>query len=94
MGGYVYMMASKRHGTIYVGVTADLPRRAWEHKEGIVPGFTRRYHIHNLVWFELHDTIESAIQREHNIKHWPRRWKTKLVDDMNPDWDDLYPTII
>jgi putative endonuclease len=94
MGGYVYMMASKRHGTIYFGVTADLPRRAWEHKEGIVPGFTRRYHIHNLVWFELHDTIESAIQREHNIKHWPRRWKTKLVDDMNPDWDDLYPTII
>jgi putative endonuclease len=94
MGGYVYIMASKKYGTIYVGVTSDLQSRAWQHKEGILPGFTKRYRVHDLVWFELHDTIEAAIQREHNMKLWPRRWKTRLVDDMNPDWDDLYPTLI
>jgi putative endonuclease len=88
------MMAGKRYGTIYVGVTSDLSRRAWEHKEGIVPGFTRRYRVHDLVWFEWHDTIEGAIQREHNLKHWPRRWKTQLVDSVNPEWNDLYPALI
>jgi putative endonuclease len=94
MAGYVYIMANKRYGTIYVGVTSDLSRRAWEHREGILPGFTRRYKLHELVYYETHDTITGAIQREHNLKHWPRRWKTALVDGMNPDWDDLYSTLI
>lgn len=94
MGGYVYIMASKRYGTIYVGVTANLPARAYQHKQGLVAGFTRRYGVRDLVYYERHERIEGAIQREHNIKHWPRRWKTQLVDSVNPDWDDLYPTLI
>ena len=94
MVGYVYIMANGRYGTIYVGVTSDLARRAWKHREGILPGFTRRHHLHDLVYYELHDAITGAIQREHNMKHWPRRWKTALVDGMNPDWDDLYATLI
>ena len=89
----VYLLASKRYGTIYVGVTSDLARRIWEHKNDMLPGFTRRYKLHDLVWFEVHDRIEAAIQREHNMKHWPRKWKTALVDAVNPAWDDLYPTL-
>jgi len=94
MLGYVYIMANKRYGTIYVGVTSDLVRRTWEHREGIIPGFTRRYKIRELVYYETHAAITDAIQREHNMKHWKREWKTALVDGMNPNWDDLYPTII
>ncbi|MEQ1900614.1 MAG: GIY-YIG nuclease family protein [Devosia sp.] len=94
MAGVVYFMANKKRGTIYVGVTSNLPRRAWEHKEGIVPGFTKTYGLHDLVYYEAHDTIVGAIQREHNIKHWPRRWKIELIETLNPDWDDLYPTLI
>jgi putative endonuclease len=94
VGGFVYIMASKRYGTIYVGVTSDLARRIWEHRAGAVPGFTSRYHVHNLVYYERHERIEAAIQRGHNIKHWPRRWKTALVDSMNPDWIDLYSTLL
>jgi putative endonuclease len=93
MASYVYIMANKRYGTIYVGVTTDLVRRAWEHREGILPGFTSRYKLQELVYYEIHESVVDAIQREHNMKHWPRRWKTALVDGMNPDWDDLYPTI-
>jgi len=93
MGGFVYIMANKRYGTTYVGVTSDLPRRVWEHREGVVPGFTQRYALHHLVWYEAHETIQSAIQREHNMKHWRRQWKTALVDAMNPDWQDLYLTL-
>jgi len=70
-----------------------LPRRVWEHKTGAIAGFTQRYTVHDLVYFEPHERIETAIQREHNMKHWPRRWKTALVDGMNPDWVDLYPTL-
>jgi putative endonuclease len=87
-------MANKRYGTIYVGVTSHLERRIWEHRSHIIPGFTSTYGLTLLVWYEVHDRIESAIQREHNIKHRPRRWKTALVDDVNPEWDDLYPTLI
>jgi putative endonuclease len=94
MGGWVYILASKRYGTIYVGVTSDLARRVWEHRNNLIPGFTSRYKVHDLVWYEWHGRIEAAIQREHNLKHWPRRWKTALVDGFNPDWDDLYPTLI
>ena len=93
MAAYVYIMANRRYGAIYVGVTSDPVRRAWEHREGILPGFTSKYRLHELVYCEMHESITDAIQREHNMKHWPRRWKTALVDGMNPDWDDLYPTI-
>ena len=91
---YVYIMSNKRYGTIYVGVTSDLVRRAWEHREGVLPGFTSRYGLKSLVWYEEHPLIIDAIQREHNLKHWPRRWKTTLVDEMNPNWDDLFPTLV
>ena len=94
MAAYVYIMANKRYGTIYVGVTSDIARRVWEHKNDILPGFTRRYHLHDLVYYEAGDSIEGAIQREHTLKHWPRRWKTALIDEQNPNWDDLYPTLI
>ena len=93
MAAYVYMMSNKRYGTLYVGVTNDVVRRAWEHREGVLPGFTSRYGLHDLVWYEEHASIVEAIQREHNLKHWPRRWKTALVDAMNPNWDDLFPTL-
>src|SRR5262245_13476394 len=91
---YVYIMSNKRYGTIYVGVTNDIVRRSWEHREGVQPGFTRRYGLKLLVWYEEHASIVDAIQREHNMKHWPRRWKAKLVDEMNPGWDDLFPTLV
>jgi len=94
MAAYVYIMAKRRYGAIYVGVTSDPVRRAWEHREGILPGFTSKYRLHELVYCEMHESITDAIQREHNMKHWPRRWKTALVDKMNPAWDDLYPGII
>jgi putative endonuclease len=94
MGGFVYIMASKRYGTIYVGVTSDLMQRAYQHREGLVPGFTKTYGVRDLVYYERHERIEAAIQREHNIKHWPRRWKTELIDGFNPQWDDLYPTLM
>ena len=94
MSEFVYIMANKRYGTINVGLTANLPGRVWQHKNDVVPGFTRRYRLHDLVWFERHETIQSAIQREHNIKHWRREWKTALVDGINPDRDDLYPSLM
>ena len=94
MAAYVYIMSNKRYGTIYVGVTSDLARRVWEHREGVIPGFTRDHGLHQLVWYEVHDAIITAIQREHNIKHWPRRWKTALVDAMNPAWEDLYEQLM
>ena len=94
MGGWVSVMASGRYRTIYVGVTSDLARRVLQHRNNLIPGFTSRYKVHDLVWYEWHDRIEAAIQREHNMKHWPRRWKTALVDRFNPEWDDLYPTLI
>ncbi len=94
MTGYVYIMANKRYGTIYVGVTSDLAARVWTHKNDINPGFTKRYQLHNLVYYEAGDSIEGAIQREHTLKHWPRRWKIALIDTMNPNWDDLYTTLI
>ena len=90
---YVYMLSSKPLGTLYIGMTADLTKRIWEHKVKAVPGFTTRYKVDQLVWFEQHETIQGAIQREHNMKHWKREWKTGLVDAMNPEWDDLYPTL-
>ena len=91
--GYVYMMASKRNGTLYIGVTSDLLKRAWEHREGVADGFTKRYRCKSLVWFEGHDRIEDAIMREKRMKEWRRAWKIRQIEAMNPDWMDLYPTL-
>ncbi|MGH7036950.1 MAG: GIY-YIG nuclease family protein [Stellaceae bacterium] len=93
-GGWVYIVTNRRDGTLYVGVTSDLARRAWEHREGVVEGFTRKYRLKRLVWVERHDDIVSAIQREKNIKHWPRLWKIDLIKAQNPDWSDLYHQLL
>ena len=90
----VYILASKKNGTLYIGVTSNLVKRIWEHKNNIVEGFTDRYGIHQLVWYELHETMESAIVREKRLKDWKRTWKLKLIEDKNPEWQDLYGTII
>ena len=87
---YVYLLASKPHGTLYVGVTADLVRRVWEHKQKVVPGFTSRYQVDRVVWFELHETAEAAMRRERQIKEWKRDWKINLIERDNPRWIDLY----
>jgi putative endonuclease len=92
-GGWVYIVTNKRDGVLYIGVTSNLPKRAWEHREGIVAGFTKRYGLKMLVYFEWHDEIALAIQREKNIKHWPRAWKIDLIEGMNPDWKDLFETL-
>ena len=86
----VYIMASRRNGTLYTGVTSDLARRIYEHREGLIPGFTLTYGCKRLVWYEPHDQMTAAIQREKNIKHYSRRWKINLIEAMNPEWDDLY----
>jgi len=86
---YVYLLASKKNGTLYVGVTNDLARRVREHKNGTYSGFTKRYGVKNLVWYETTHSIESALQREKRIKKWRRAWKIKLIEEMNPEWKDL-----
>jgi len=91
---YVYILASRSGGAIYVGVTNDLVRRTYEHKNGLVRGFTKKYKIDRLVHFEVYDTAYQAIQREKNIKHWPRSWKTRLIGEKNDMWRDLYDEII
>ena len=94
MNGYfVYIVTNKPRGTLYVGVTNDLIRRSYEHREGLVPGFTKRYGLKLLVYFECYDDPTSAIQREKNIKHWSRAWKLELVSNANPQWRDLYTDI-
>lgn len=90
---YVYIMASERNGTLYIGVTSDLLKRVWEHKNGMVDGFTKTYHVHSLVWFEIHEDVASAIAREKNFKAWQRGWKLRLIEDTNPAWLDLYESI-
>jgi putative endonuclease len=90
---YVYLMASKRNGTLYVGVTSDLIKRVWEHKGKVVEGFTTKYDIGTLVWYEVHESAESAITREKQIKKWNRQWKLRLIEAMNPGWWDLYGQI-
>lgn len=89
----VYILASKKHGTLYIGVTSNLIKRVWEHKNNVVEGFTKKYHIHNLVWYELHDEMTSAISREKKLKKWRRGWKIKLIEKENSDWLDLYQNI-
>ena len=90
---FVYILASGHYGTLYVGVTNDLVRRVWEHKEGFVEGFTKEYGLHRLVWYEVHDSIYEAITREKRIKKWNRDWKVNLIQAFNPDWVDLYGAI-
>jgi len=90
----VYLLASKRNGTLYTGVTSNLIKRIWEHKNNLVEGFTRKYSVHTLVWYEIHDTMESAIQREKAIKNWRRAWKMKMIEELNPRWRDLYPDLV
>jgi putative endonuclease len=91
--GYGYILASKPHGTLYVGVTNNLVRRVHEHRTDAVAGFTRKYGVHMLVYFETSDSIESAIQREKHIKKWERSWKVELIESQNPRWEDLFPTL-
>ena len=90
----VYILASRWNGTLYVGVTSDLIQRVLAHKNDIVAGFTRKYRVHDLVWFEQHATMDSAIAREKAIKEWRRAWKIELIEKTNPQWVDLYPDII
>ncbi|MBW8743648.1 MAG: GIY-YIG nuclease family protein [Sphingomonas sp.] len=91
--GYVYIMASKRNGTLYIGVTSDLPKRAYEHREGLVAGFTKKYGCKSLVWFAVFDTIEAARARELQMKEWRRAWKLEAIEELNPDWVDLASTL-
>jgi putative endonuclease len=90
----VYILASKRNGTLYIGVTSDLVKRIWEHRNDVVEGFTKRYDVHQLVWYELHENMESAIEREKRLKEWKRKWKLELIESTNPNWLDLYYTIV
>ena len=91
---FVYLLASKPYGTLYIGVTNDLIRRVGEHRDGTASVFTRRYGVHRLVWFEHWHSIEGAIQRETSMKRWPRGWKINLIERHNPRWDDLYSSLV
>ena len=90
---YVYLLASRKHGTLYLGMTNNLIRRVHEHRTKSVPGFTSRYNIHHLVWYECYDDPENAIAREKEVKKWRREWKVRLIEKENLDWADLYPSI-
>jgi putative endonuclease len=94
MSFYVYMLASRRNGTLYTGMTDNLIARIWQHREGVVPGFTKEYGIKTLVWFEQCETRESALLRERQIKKWNRKWKLELIEKDNPAWRDLYEEIV
>jgi len=91
---YVYIMASKPRGTLYIGVTATLPKRVYEHRSDAFEGFTKKYSVHQLVYYEIHEDITQAITREKQMKTWKRWWKIELIEKVNPDWNDLYETII
>jgi putative endonuclease len=91
---YVDILASERYGTLYTGVTADLVKRIWQHKNGFVEGFTKQHQVHYLVWFEVHESMVEAIAREKRIKRWHRDWKVNLIQAMNPQWRDLYSEIV
>jgi len=93
MAYYVYLLASKKHGTLYLGVTNDIVRRVHEHRTKAVKGFTSRYGVDKLVWFEIYDSVETAIAREKELKKWLRDWKIRLIEEQNPEWNDLYQGI-
>jgi putative endonuclease len=90
LGAWIYIVTNRRDGTIYVGVTSNLAQRIWQHREGVVEGFTKRYNLKRLVYVEHHDDIRNAIQREKNLKRWSRAWKVALIAANNPNWNDLY----
>jgi putative endonuclease len=90
----VYILASKKNGTLYIGVTSNLIKRVCEHKNQVVDGFSKKYVVHDLVWFEIHETMESAIAREKTLKGWKRQWKLDLINKANPDWRDLYGDLV
>jgi putative endonuclease len=91
---YVYILASKRNGTLYIGITNDLVRRVWEHKQNVVEGFTKQYKVHTLVYYEAVENSISAIEREKHLKGWKRYWKIKLIEERNREWRDLYDEIV
>jgi len=91
---YVYILASKRNGTLYTGVTSDLVKRCYEHKQDMVEGFTKRYQVHTLVYYEVHNDVNEAINREKQIKKWNRSWKIRSIEEKNPQWRDLYDDIV
>jgi putative endonuclease len=93
MAFYVYVLASARNGTLYVGMTDDLVRRVWMHREGVIPGFTKQYKVHALVWYEQHDSRETAFARERQMKKWNRAWKLREIEAVNPTWRDLLEEI-
>jgi putative endonuclease len=94
MQPFVYILASKRNGTLYIGVTSNLVQRIWQHKNNQIEGFTQQYHVHILVYYEIHETMEAAITREKQMKKWKRRWKMNLIEKENPNWNDLYDDIV
>ncbi len=91
---YVYIMTNKRNGTLYTGVTSNLIQRVWQHKNKLTPGFTSKYGLYKLVYYEVHDDILEAIRREKNIQAWKRKWKLRIIEELNPNWDDLYYSIV
>jgi putative endonuclease len=92
--GHVYILASKRNGTLYIGVTNNLAARIFAHREGLGSTFTKRYNVKMLVWYETYAMVTDAIQRETSLKRWPRKWKLELIEKFNPNWDDLYETLL
>lgn len=92
--GFVYIMASARNGTVYVGSTSVIVQRAWQHREGLADGFTREHGCKMLVWFEVHEDLQEARRRELQIKRWKRQWKLRMIEEMNPAWEDLFPTLL
>ena len=91
--GYVYIMASRRNGTLYIGVTSDLPKRVYEHRNGLIGGFTKKYGCKRLVWFQAYDDLDAARHRELQMKEWRRAWKLRVIEEMNPEWEDLFDTL-
>jgi putative endonuclease len=94
MSFYVYLLGNRRNGTLYIGMTDDIAKRVWMHRIGALPGFTKQYGIKILVWYEQHESRESAFERERQIKKWNRAWKLRLVEEMNPAWRDLYSDLL
>jgi putative endonuclease len=91
--GFVYIMANRKNGTIYIGVTSDLAKRVWEHREGVIGGFTKRYGCKLLIWYEACDDLQEARRRELQMKEWKRAWKVRMIEEQNLNWDDLFPTL-
>ena len=91
---YVYILTNKRNGTLYIGVTSNLVQRIWQHRESLADGFTKKYSLKHLVYYEKHESAESAIHREKRLKEWKREWKLALIEKLNPSWDDLYKSIL